>query len=86
MDLRRSGDHFPAYASHGIRGGKAAKVDFPTACGMLCGAMANPMALDYSNSTMECDAPSVGYATAYPLAMFSRVVVAQLLVLLFCIS
>ncbi|WP_305036733.1 putative transporter [Paramuribaculum intestinale] len=63
-----------------------AKVDFPTACGMLCGAMANPMALDYSNSTMECDAPSVGYATAYPLAMFSRVVVAQLLVLLFCIS
>lgn len=63
-----------------------AKVDFPTACGMLCGAMANPMALDYSNSTMECDAPSVGYATAYPLAMFSRVVVAQLLVLFFCIS
>lgn len=63
-----------------------AKVDFPTASGMLCGAMANPMALDYSNSTMECDAPSVGYATAYPLAMFSRVVVAQLLVLLFCIS
>ncbi len=63
-----------------------AKVDFPTACGMLCGAMANPMALDYSNSTMECDAPSVGYATAYPLAIFSRVVVAQLLVLLFCIS
>ena len=63
-----------------------AKVDFPTACGMLCGAMANPMALDYSNSTMECAAPSVGYATAYPLAMFSRVVVAQLLVLLFCIS
>lgn len=63
-----------------------AKVDFPTACGMLCGAMANPMALDYPNSTMECDAPSVGYATAYPLAMFSRVVVAQLLVLLFCIS
>ncbi|WP_290074487.1 putative transporter [Paramuribaculum intestinale] len=63
-----------------------AKVDFPTACGMLCGAMANPMALDYSNSTMGCDAPSVGYATAYPLAMFSRVVVAQLLVLLFCIS
>ncbi len=63
-----------------------AKVDFPTACGMLCGAMANPMALDYSNPTMGCDAPSVGYATAYPLAMFSRVVVAQLLVLLFCIS
>ena len=63
-----------------------AKVDFPTACGMLSGAMANPMALDYSNSTMEGDAPSVGYATAYPLAMFSRVVIAQILVLIFCIS
>ena len=63
-----------------------AKVDFPTACGMLSGAMANPMSLDYSNSTMEGDAPSVGYATAYPLAMFSRVVIAQILVLIFCIS
>lgn len=60
------------------------KLDFGLACGVLSGAMANPMALNYSNSTLPGDNPAVGYATVYPLAMFSRVVIAQLLVLLFC--
>lgn len=59
-------------------------LDFGLACGVLSGAMANPMALNYSNSTLPGDNPAVGYATVYPLAMFSRVVIAQLLVLLFC--
>lgn len=60
-----------------------AKLDFGLACGVLSGAMANPMALNYSNSTLPGDNPAVGYATVYPLAMFSRVVIAQLLVLIF---
>jgi putative transport protein len=30
------------------------------------------------------DAPSVAYATVYPLTMLLRIVVAQLLVLFFC--
>ena len=59
------------------------RLDFGSACGMLCGAMANPMALDYANGTIAGDNPAVGYATVYPLAMFSRVVIAQLLVLIF---
>ena len=59
------------------------RLDFGSACGMLCGAMANPMALDYANATIAGDNPAVGYATVYPLAMFSRVVIAQLLVLIF---
>ena len=29
----------------------------------------------------SCDAPAVGYATVYPLAMFLRVLTAQLLIL-----
>lgn len=58
-------------------------LDFGSACGMLCGAMANPMALTYANDTLPGDNPAVSYATVYPLAMFSRVVIAQLLVLLF---
>lgn len=59
------------------------KMDFGSSSGMLCGAMANPMALDYASATLPGDAPAVSYATVYPLSMFSRVVIAQLLVLLF---
>lgn len=59
------------------------RLDYGSACGMLCGAMANPMALNYASDTVEGDNPAVSYATAYPLSMFSRVVIAQLLVLIF---
>ena len=59
------------------------KLDFGSACGMLTGAMANPMALNYCSDTLPGDNPAVAYATVYPLAMFSRVVIAQLLVLCF---
>lgn len=59
------------------------RMDFGTACGMLCGSMANPMALDYANDTIPGDNAAVGYATVYPLAMFCRVVIAQVIVILF---
>lgn len=59
------------------------RLDFGSTCGMLCGAMANPMALNYANDTIAGDNPAVSYATSYPLAMFSRVVISQLLVLIF---
>lgn len=62
---------------------RASRLDFGSTCGMLCGAMANPMALNYANDTLPGDNPAVSYATVYPLAMFSRVVIAQLLVLSF---
>ncbi|MBD5370787.1 MAG: putative transporter [Bacteroides sp.] len=62
---------------------RLARLDFGLTCGVLSGAMANPMALNYSSSTLPGDNPAVGYATVYPLAMFSRVVIAQLLVLIF---
>lgn len=58
-------------------------LDFGSTCGMLCGAMANPMALNYANDTIPGDNPAVSYATVYPIAMFSRVVIAQLLILIF---
>ena len=53
------------------------RLDFGSTCGMLCGAMANPMALGYANDTIEGDNPSVSYATVYPLSMFVRVILAQ---------
>lgn len=55
---------------------------FATTAGMLCGAMANPIALGYVNDTVEGDKPSVSYATVYPLAMFVRVIIAQIIVLM----
>lgn len=58
-------------------------VDFGSTCGMLCGSMANPMALNYANETIDGDNPAVSYATVYPLAMFVRVVLAQVLIMLF---
>jgi AspT/YidE/YbjL antiporter-like protein len=63
---------------------RRSRLDFGSACGMVSGAMANPMAMDYATGTIEGDNTAVAYATVYPLAMFSRVVIAQLLVLFFC--
>lgn len=59
------------------------KVDFGSVAGLLCGSMANPMALNYANDTIEGDNPSVSYATVYPVCMFLRVIVIQ--VLLMCL-
>lgn len=59
------------------------KLDYAQNVGMLCGSMANPMALAYANTTVEGDEPSVSYATVYPLSMFTRVITAQLILILF---
>lgn len=59
------------------------KIDFGSLAGMLCGSMANPMALNYVNGTMNGDNPAVSYATVYPLSMFIRVILAQLILMLF---
>ena len=59
------------------------KVDFGSVAGMLCGSMANPMALNYVNDTIPGDNPSVSYATVYPLCMFLRVIIAQVLLMFF---
>lgn len=63
---------------------KLMKIDFGTATGMLCGSMANPMALDYANTTLPGDRPSVAYATVYPLSMFARVIIVQIVIVLLC--
>ena len=60
---------------------KTHKMDFGTICGILCGAMANPMALSYATDTIREDTPSIAYATVYPAALFLRVVIAQMLVM-----
>mgnify|MGYP002518134379 CR=1 FL=1 len=60
------------------------KYDFGTICGILCGSMANPMALGYANDTLSGDTASISYASVYPLGMFLRVVIAQVVIMIFC--
>jgi len=59
------------------------RYDYGTICGILCGSMANPMALAYANDTISGDTPSVSYATVYPLGMFLRVILIQIMLMFF---
>ena len=65
----------------GILALRTMKMDFGSVTGLLCGSMANPMALSYASDTMDSDNPSVAYATVYPVCMFLRVVIIQLVVM-----
>lgn len=58
------------------------KINYFTLTGMIAGSTTDPPALAYANQSCANDAPSVGYSTVYPLAMFLRILTAQLLILL----
>lgn len=59
------------------------RINYFTLMGLIAGSTTDPPALAYSNATAGNDAPSVGYATVYPLTMFLRVLTAQLMILFF---
>lgn len=59
------------------------RYDYGTICGILCGSMANPMALGYASDTTKGDTSGIAYASVYPLGMFIRVVIAQMLIVFF---
>lgn len=65
----------------GVIAMKMCKLDFGLTCGMLCGSMANPMALNYANDIVPGDYATISYASVYPLSMFCRVIIAQLIIL-----
>lgn len=67
----------------GLWGRLRYKLNYYTLIGVLSGASTNPPALAYCSEQTQTDAPSVGYATVYPLSMFLRVLAAQLLILMF---
>lgn len=58
------------------------KLNYFTLIGLIAGSTTDPPALAYANQSCNNDAPSVGYSTVYPLAMFLRILTAQLLILL----
>ena len=68
----------------GVIACKIMKMDFATVGGMLCGSMSNPMALNYANDVVKGDASSVAYTTVYPMTMFARVIIVQILLLAMC--
>ena len=65
----------------GILSIKIFNVDYERTAGMLSASMANPIALNYANSTVPGDEPSVAYATVYPLSIFLRVITIQFIML-----
>lgn len=67
----------------GIVARKFFKVNYLTLTGVIAGSHTDPPALAYANGLTSNDAPAVGYATVYPLTMFFRVLLAELMVLLF---
>lgn len=60
------------------------KLNYFTLMGLIAGSNTDPPALAFANQTAGNDAPAVGYSTVYPLAMFLRILVAQLVLLFFC--
>lgn len=67
----------------GVIARKWLRLNFVEICGLLCGSMTDPPALAFANSMVGSDAPSVAYATVYPLTMLSRILAAQVMVLVF---
>jgi putative transport protein len=58
------------------------KTNYLTLCGLLAGSMTDPPALAFAGQMTGSDAPSIAYATVYPLVMLLRVLAVQLIVLL----
>ncbi|MDE6246717.1 MAG: putative transporter [Muribaculaceae bacterium] len=59
------------------------KMNYLQIIGMLSGNYTDPPALAYANKVGNNDAPAVAYSTVYPLTMFMRVIVAQVIILAF---
>ncbi|MCQ2194559.1 MAG: putative transporter [Paludibacteraceae bacterium] len=59
------------------------KFNYLKICGIISGAMTDPPALEYANSLAPTQAQSTAYVTVYPLTMFLRIMLAQVLVLIF---
>ncbi len=62
--------------------GRLLKINYLTICGMLAGSMTDPPALEFATGIAPVQAQTRAYATVYPLTMFLRILVAQVLVLL----
>lgn len=60
------------------------KLNYLTIMGLMSGGYTDPPALAYGNKVANNDTPAVAYTTVYPITMFMRVIVAQIMILIFC--
>lgn len=67
----------------GVIGRLKLKLNYFTLMGLIAGSNTDPPALAFASQTAGNDAPAVGYSTVYPLAMFLRILMAQLALLFF---
>ena len=65
-----------------ILGKTVFKLNFYQVCGLLSGGCTNPPVLAFAQNAYGTDYTSVSYATVYPLTMFMRVLMAQILILI----
>ena len=57
------------------------KMNFSVLSGLLAGSVTDPPALAFANNLAKSDAPTVAYATVYPLTTLLRILTAQVLAL-----
>lgn len=67
----------------GIIARKFLKLNYFTLMGLIAGSNTDPPALAFANQTANNDAPAVGYSTVYPLTMFLRIIIAQVILMIF---
>jgi len=58
------------------------KLNFYQICGLVSGSTTNPPVLAFAQGAYGAEYTSVNYATVYPLSMFLRVLVAQVMILI----
>lgn len=58
-----------------------ARENYLSICGLLAGSMTDPPALAFANAVAPSEAPSLAYATVYPLVMCLRILAPQIMVL-----
>jgi putative transport protein len=61
------------------------KMNFVSLCGLLAGSQTDPPALAFAHGVCHSEAPSIAYASVYPLTMVLCIAAAQLLVLFFAV-
>ena len=67
----------------GILARRWLRLNFLDIAGLLTGSMTDPPALAFATTLARSDAPSLAYATVYPLTMLCRILIAQIMVILF---
>lgn len=59
------------------------KMNFVRICGLVSGSMTDPPALSFATSMTKSDTPVISYATVYPITMICRIIIVQIILLVF---